>query len=416
MHDTYDVVVVGAGAAGIGAMRELTNAACSTILLEASDRVGGRALTIRNAGGPAVDLGCGWLHSAERNAWVGVAEASGLAVDRRPNAWGRQHRELGFSLDEQAQAKDALRSWNRTMRDAAPASDSAAEAAQHGAHAWLPYLRHVGGAYSGQSLEDISIADYMAYRMAETGSDWRLTGGFGQLIAGALPESAQLRLASPVSAVELTRDGVALTTPRGRLFSRAVILTVPTSILSSGLLTLPSGLESWRAAAEDLPLGTNEKLFFEMIGAHPFEMETRVIGDPRRVETGAYYIGPLEMPVVEGFFGGEAAERVISEGPAATFAFAIGELQNLFGSNVAKCLRPLAISRWRRDHWIQGSYSCARPLRRAARHELSTSFDGRIFFAGEATHDTDFSTAHGALETGVRAAGEVLKAIGVSTG
>lgn len=416
MSNMYDVVVIGAGAAGIGAMRELTKASCSAILLEASDRVGGRALTIRDADGAALDLGCGWLHSAERNAWVGIAEASGSPIDRRPNAWGQQHRELGFSESQQALAKQALRTWKTTMRDMPPLSDNAGDAAHDVAGDWLPYVRHVGGTYSGQSLEHISIADYMAYHTAETKSDWRLTNGFGQLIAGALPERAQLRLASPVSAVGLTRDGVTITTPRGCLLARTVILTASTSILSSGLLELPPELEVWRAAASDLPLGTSEKLFFEIVGAHPFEMETRVIGDPRSAETGAYYIGPLDMPVVEGFFSGEAAERVVSAGPSAAFAFAVDELQNLFGSNVAKYLRPLAISRWRRDHWIQGSYSCARPLRHTARRELAHSFDGRIFFAGEATHDTNFSTAHGALETGVRAAGEALDALGVRSG
>jgi monoamine oxidase len=114
MSEDWDVVIIGGGAAGIAAARRLAASGLSALVLEASQRIGGRAWTI-NVVGLALDLGCGWLHSADRNPWVGIAEASGFAVDRRRPAWGQQYRDLGFSQAEQMAASDALAAWRERL-------------------------------------------------------------------------------------------------------------------------------------------------------------------------------------------------------------------------------------------------------------------------------------------------------------
>ena len=101
MGSDWDVVIIGGGAAGIGAARRLAASGHSTLLLEASQRIGGRALTV-NVAGHALDLGCGWLHSADRNPWIDIAEASGFSIDCREPAWSQQYRDLGFSASDQA--------------------------------------------------------------------------------------------------------------------------------------------------------------------------------------------------------------------------------------------------------------------------------------------------------------------------
>src|SRR4051812_48172356 len=105
-----DVVIVGGGAAGIGAARRLAQSNYSTLLLEADARLGGRAWTSRIAG-LDLDLGCGWLHSAERNAWVALAEAAGVPIDRTVPQWGVQYNDLGFPKTEQQAARSAFGSW-----------------------------------------------------------------------------------------------------------------------------------------------------------------------------------------------------------------------------------------------------------------------------------------------------------------
>jgi monoamine oxidase len=98
-------------------------------------------------------------------------------------------------------------------------------------------------------------------------------------------------------------------------------------------------------------------------------------------------------------------------GPATGFAYAVDQLAGLFGSGVRQSLRPLVASGWSRMTFVGGAYSHALPGHAAARSELARPFEERIFFAGEATHRNDFSTAHGAYDSGLRAAEEAIAAL-----
>src|SRR5260370_25037238 len=148
-----DVGIVGAGGAGIAGARRLATSGLSAMVLEAAARVGGRAWTC-DVAGLRLDLGCGWLHSANRNPWTRIAEAAGFAVDRRTPAWGRQYRDLGFSQTEQAAAKKAFAAWEQRMATAPPASDCAADALEPDGE-WNAYLQAISGFISGAGLERI---------------------------------------------------------------------------------------------------------------------------------------------------------------------------------------------------------------------------------------------------------------------
>ncbi len=412
MSTDWDVVIIGGGAAGIAAARRLATKDIPTLLLEASQRIGGRAHTV-NVAGHALDLGCGWLHSADRNPWVGIAEASGFAVERRRSAWNQQYRDLGFSPEDQDASDEAYAAWHgRLMRDP-PQSDCAADALEPGG-VWNGYLQAISGYISGAGLEQLSIADYLAYDTASTRYNWRVPAGYGTLIAASLPPGIALRLATPVEAINLEAAGVTIATRAGSINARTTILTVSTAVIVGGTIRLPPELDDWHHAAASLPLGRNEKLFLEIVRDSPFEPETHAIGDPRNPRTGSYYIRPFGRPVIEGFFGGDGAEVLAEHGPAAGFAYAIEELAALFGSDVRRSLRPLAVSNWSRMDHIGGGYSYALPGRAEARVTLARPFDRRLFFAGEATHRHDFSTAHGAYQSGVRAADEVMDALRAS--
>src|SRR5687768_4988391 len=104
MHET-EVVVIGAGAAGVAAARRLAAARVRCVLLEARNRVGGRAWTL--PGEFALDLGGGWLHSADTNEWAALAPQLGFAVDDFPPPWARPAWEGNFSAAEQKQYWDA---------------------------------------------------------------------------------------------------------------------------------------------------------------------------------------------------------------------------------------------------------------------------------------------------------------------
>ena len=159
MSAERDVVVVGAGAAGVGAMRRLAASPLSSMLIEAMGRVGGRAWT-SDVAGMRLDLGCGWLHSADRNPWTRIAEAIGYAVDCRTPAWGKQYRDLGFSQAEQAAANQAFAAWEQRIATAPPASDCAADALEPDGE-WNAYLQamsepYPAGARQLQPVEAVS--------------------------------------------------------------------------------------------------------------------------------------------------------------------------------------------------------------------------------------------------------------------
>jgi monoamine oxidase len=409
LNDNFDIVIVGGGAAGIGAARRLARAHCSTLLLEASPRLGGRAWTERFAG-LDLDLGCGWFHSAERNDWVGIAAAAGFPIDRSTAKWGVQYRDLGFPREQQAEARQAFGAWMQALEHSPPPGDCAADALPAGG--WTDYIRAIGGFISGASLEQLSIADYLAYDEASSENNWRSRAGLGTVVASSFPVESKLRLSTPVESMSLSAGGVTLVTNAGAVHARAAILTVSTAVLAGDDLKLPAELAPWREAASRLPLGRNEKLFLEISGDSPFAPESQVLGNPRDARTGSYYIRPLGAPVIECFFGAEGARLVEEAGPAAAFDFAIEQLCALFGAEVRAKLRPLAASGWTKMNYIGGAYSAALPGHAAARKSLALPFERRVFFAGEATSATDFSTAHGAHDSGVRAANEVLAALG----
>jgi monoamine oxidase len=304
MSAEQDVAVIGAGAAGVAAMRRLAASSLSSILLEATARVGGRAWTFDIAG-MRLDLGCGWLHSADRNPWTRVAEAAGFAVDRSAPPWGRRYQDIGFSQAEQAAARQAYAAWHQRMESTPPAGDCAADALEPEGE-WNAYLQAVSGFMNGAGLEHVSVADATAYDAASTGVNWRTPAGYGALIAVSLPHPIDLRLSTPVQSIELDGPGVQLTTAVGAIRARAAILTVSTAVLAGSTIRLPSALDPWRHAAACAPLGRDEKLFLEIVGENSFAPETRVIANPRDRLTGVYHIRPFGWPVIECFVGPEA--------------------------------------------------------------------------------------------------------------
>ncbi|QGY01908.1 FAD-dependent oxidoreductase [Methylobacterium mesophilicum SR1.6/6] len=409
MASEFDIIIVGGGAAGIGAARRLAAHGTSVLLLESSQRLGGRAYT-QDFGDHPLDLGCEWLHSGDRNAWVGIAEASGFLVDRSDPPWAKAHPSITEDEDGQEAARRAYGDWEERLRTVASGSDRASDALEPSG-AWNGYVRAIAGFMSGMAPERISATDYLAYDDASTGKNWNLPLGYGTLVAASLPSSTALQLATPAERIDLTADGVAVTTRADTFRAGAAILTVSTAVLAGDAIRLPAGVDPWREAAAALPLGRNEKIFLEIARDAAFAPDSHAYGDLHDPRAAAYSIRPNGWPVIEAFLGSEGARILEEDGPAAGFAHTKVELVGLFGSEVASAIRPLAATAWSRTASIGGAYSCALPGQASARVQLAQPFEDRLFFAGEATHPFDFTTAHGAHDSGVRAANEALAAL-----
>ncbi len=409
MTSGFDVIIVGAAppaSAPRGGSRTTAHRPCWS---RASARLGGRAYT-QDLGGYPLDLGCEWLHSGDRNAWVGIAEASGFPVDRGDPPWAKAHPSIAEDEDDQAAARKAYGEWEERLRTVAAGSDRASDALAPGG-AWNAYVRAIAGFMSGVGPEQISATDYLAYDDASTGRNWHLPLGYGTLVAASLPSSTTLRLGTPAERIDVTADGVAVATRAGTVRAGAAILTVSTAILAGDAIRLPAEVDPWREAAAALPLGRNEKIFLEIGRDTAFGPGTHAYGNLRDPRSAAYSIRPNGWPVIEAFLGGDGARLVEEEGPSAGFAHVAAELAALFGNDVASAIRPLAATSWSRMASIGGAYSCAVPGRSEARARLARPFEDRLFFAGEATHPFDFTTAHGAHDSGQRAADEALVAL-----
>jgi monoamine oxidase len=130
-----------------------------------------------------------------------------------------------------------------------------------------------------------------------------------------------------------------------------------------------------------------------------------------RTGMGTYHLRPFGQPCIEGFFGGRFAKQLEDAGDGAIAAQSIEEIVSFLGNDFRRKLKPLAESHWARDPFARGSYSHALPGHAGARAVLAAPVDGRLFFAGEATSPGFFSTAHGARDSGERAAKEILAAL-----
>lgn len=409
MASEFDVVVIGAGAAGISAGLRLLNRGCSFLVLEAADRIGGRAWT-REVDGLPLDLGCGWLHSADRNPWVGKAAEAGIPVDRTPPAWGEQYRELGFSNAEQEAANGAWEKLDKRLRTAPPSSDCAADALDPDCP-WNAYIDARSGYLNGVGLAQLSVADYLAYDDADTNVNWRIPSGYGALIAAAA-EQLPIRLGCQVQCVDWSSSRPILETSDGTIAAGSIILTVPPSAVANERLRFCPYIPDKRDAAAALPLGVADKLFLATDHVDDLPPDRHLIGNPYNAETGSYYLRPFGRPMIEAFFGGCGADRLEAAGEGALEAFAREELSALFGTSFQRRLRPVASSAWRREPWIGGAYSHALPGHADARRRWAEPVADCIFFAGEACSTTDFSTAHGAYDTGAAAADLAVARLG----
>ena len=401
-----DVAIVGAGAAGIGAARRLAASGLSVLVLEAKDRPGGRAHTLTGRSGTGIDLGCGWLHSADQNPWTPLAEAEGFEIDRSRPSWER--RLTGVNMSE-AQARAfgrAFEAFEAKLEAAAREPDRpAAELFDEETARWRPMLEAFSSYYNGALFRDISVHDYAAYQ--PTDENWRVVQGYGALVAHTAAE-LPIVYEAPVSRIDRTSSTLHLATAKGEVQARSVIVAVPTTILSEDRLAFDPPLPDHAAAAEALPLGHVDKCFLALAEPAALPVEMMVSGATSTADTGSYTLQPFGRPMIEGFFGGDLAQALEAEPPGAISAFAIDELAALFGSGLRRALRPIAESRWGADPYIRGAYSHAKPGQAGARAVLRQPVEDRIFFVGEACSAHAFSTCHGAYETGVEAAEAVL--------
>jgi monoamine oxidase len=410
LPSSVDVAVIGAGAAGLGAANALKNSGLSVIVLEARDRVGGRAHTIMAAADVTFDLGCGWLHSANQNSFVKIAGQFNFEIDKTLPPWRERAYGNAFPRAERDAFIRALEEfYDRTEEGAKMAResgrDSAANLYLEPGNRWNPMIDAISTYINGCELDQVSLLDMDAYE--DTNINWRLRRGYGALIA-AYGASCPLALDCNVALIDHSEKRVRIETSRGTLTADKVIITVPTNLIADEAIRFHPPLPAKVDAARGLPLGLADKVVVALDEPEALPKDGNLRGATMRTEMGTYHLRPFGQPCIEGFFGGRFAQSLEDSGPGALAATSIDEIVSFLGNDFRRKLKPLAESRWAHDPFARGSYSHALPGHAGDRAVLAAPVDGRLFFAGEATSPGFFSTAHGARDSGERAAEEVV--------
>jgi len=410
LPSSVDVAIIGAGAAGLGAANALKHSGLSVIVLEARDRMGGRAHTIMASPDVTFDVGCGWLHSADTNSFVKIAERFGFEIDKALPPWRERAHGKAFP---QAERDDFMRALNAfydraeqaAMKAERSGRDSAASLFLEPGNRWNPMIDAISTYVNGCELDQVSLLDMDAYEDSDI--NWRIRRGYGALVA-AYGAACPLALNCVVTLIDHSGTRVRIETSQGTLTAGQVIVTVPTNLIADEAIRLHPPLPAKVDAARGLPLGLADKVTLALQEPEALPKDGNLRGATMRTGMGTYHLRPFGQPCIEGFFGGRFAQSLEDSGPGALTAQSIDEIVALLGNDFRRKLKPLAESRWAHDPFARGSYSHALPGHADDRAVLAAPVDGRLFFAGEATSPEFFTTAHGARDSGERAAGEVL--------
>jgi monoamine oxidase len=411
-----DVAIIGAGAAGLGAARALENSGLSVIVLEARDRVGGRGHTIMPAPGIIFDLGCGWLHSADKNSFVKIAEQLNFEIDKTRPPWREQSFDAAFPLKERLDFIRALDAFYERAEQAARElaksdGDCAASTYLEPCNRWNPMIDALSTYINGCELDAVSVQDMDAYEDSEI--NWRVRRGYGALMA-AYGAPCPLAFNTQVILIDHSGKRVRIETSQGTLSAGKVIVTVPTNLIANEAIRFHPALPAKVDAARGLPLGLADKVMLALDEPEALPKDGNLRGATMRTAIGSFHLRPFGQPCIEGYFGGSFAHALENSGEGALAAEAINEIAALLGNDYRRKLRPLAESHWAHDPFARGSYSHALPGHAGDRAVLAAPVDCRLFFAGEATSPNFFSTAHGARDSGERTAGEVMATYRIS--
>ncbi|MEM9388631.1 MAG: NAD(P)/FAD-dependent oxidoreductase [Pseudomonadota bacterium] len=400
-----DVVIVGAGAAGLAAARTLAHLGKSFVVLEAADRIGGRAYTDTSTFGVPYDPGAHWLHNGNRNPFNAYARQRGFDL-YLPNS------DLALYVgDQPAGAADWLQftaSLNQTsfaIEEAGQAGlDVSIDSIAPQVNSWDPTTEFLLAQVSGAQFEDLSTQEAVSFA---GGRDWLCAQGYGAVLAdyGA---SIPVELQRSVERIDWSGTGVEVHTSDGLIRAGAVLVTVSTNVLASGAIeftpALPVDLEEaisriGMSAYIRVGLKFSENIF----GTGPDSFAYYKTDTGNAVSILANQGGG---PVSTADLGGDNARAMAQASDEAIIDYALGELEAIYGSSVRDRLIKAHVANWEQYPLAQGAWSQVQPGFYSARQAFreQAAIGDRVFFAGEALHPDMFATVAGAAITGRYAA------------
>ena len=419
-----DVIIIGAGMAGLAAARRLRENDFSVLLLEARDRIGGRIWTDYSLGMP-LDMGASWIHGVRGNPVTELAEEFNVetAVTDYDNQIiydydgrklsNKEQKELEEWLEELAEEVEAI--GEELDEDAAMGTIIDAILAKVGPDP--DELRQLN--YGLNSLieheyaadvDELSVW-YGQYGEEFDGKDVIFPGGYSQLIK-PLAAGLDIRLNQIVSQIAYG-DGVTVTTNQGSFTSDYAIVTLPLGVLQRGTVTFSPPLPAEKqTAVSKLGMGLLNKTYFKFDEAF-WDIDTDLIGHiGEQKGDWAEFLNLYKYtgePVLLGFNAAENGRYLETLSDEEVIADGMRVLRTLYGDDIPEP-QTTFITRWASDPFAGGSYSFVPPGAGEAEYEaMAEPVAEQLFFAGEATHPEYPATVHGALLSGYREAGRIMK-------
>ncbi len=411
----YDAIIVGAGVAGLTAAKDLTKAGRSFLVLEAQNRIGGRALVETKKFSVPIDYGAAWLHGVPTNPLVAIADGLGfrradtnlsgpIYVGNRP-ATPEEEQACSKTFEdlEHAMSKAVERGEDPPVSSLLPASAPCADVVGD----------NVGRYESGAEVNETSAIDSASF---EAEDDDFIREGIGTFVA-AYGKDVPVRLNAEVTKISWSKpDDLKVTTKSNHTFrARRILTTVSTGVLAAGKIAFEPPLPDWKKEAiAALPMGVLNKVVMEfqsdVFGSVP--ESSWVLWDGPGANNMAWVIKPLGAPIAVGFYGGAQA-REFERSDEAALSNAKEVLRQMFGDQIDAKLKASDITKWASTPWSLGSYSAARPGGSKMHAVMAQPVDDRLFFAGEACGPPRFNgSLAGAYESAKQASALMVKSLG----
>jgi len=402
-----DVVIVGAGTAGLSAAKTLKKFGYSVVVLEAAAFVGGRCITDNSTFKIPFDVGGSWLHSAEINPLARLAEKHGVCLHKENWDWTWVYSNGTLLTPPQIKeySKYHTSMWQEANKAGAEYIDQPVEKTLPNSP-WKKLVKNLIAPMLGADPDVVSSAD--VYQYADAKGDWLLAGGLGAFIKN-LHSDVDVVINCPVSKIDYSGDGVKVESSTGSINAKYVILTVSTGVLAAEHIKFNPQLPSWKLEAINLlPTGLLNKIGLEFDsswqGAQQGQIANYLVNDS---DFCTINFGFYNTNLAVGFVAGRFAEQLENEGVGAATNFCLEGLKAIFGDNVTKYINRTTETAWKGNLYTLGSYSYALPGSIDARLRLSKTLADRLFFAGEATMPNAQATVHGAYLSGIKVAEKI---------
>ncbi|GLR89350.1 flavin monoamine oxidase family protein [Bradyrhizobium iriomotense] len=408
-----DIVVIGAGAAGIAAARRVMAANRKVVVVEAASQIGGRCITDSTTFDAAFDRGARWMHNPDTNPMIRLARSVGLDVSPAPVGQKMRIGRRNARAGETEEFLAALVRANRAIDEASRGKldTSCASVLPKDLGDWAGTAEFLLGAnFAGKDLKELSAIDKA--RAQDRNSAIACKQGLGTLIT-KLGEQTPVALSTPASRILWSNRDVSVETPAGKIVARAAVITVSTNVLTAGAIKFaPDIPKRTLDAASKLSLGSYDHIVLQLPG-NPLGLlrDDILIEQSNSTRTALLFanIGGSSLCSID--VGGSFGRDLSEQGEQAMAAFAREWLTKLFGSEATAGIKKVSATRWNASPFVMGAMSASAPGGQLSRKILTEPI-GCMYLAGEATHDTLWGTVDGAWESGERAAEAALRRIG----